>query len=239
MKFALHSAYKNDHEGSTIAWYCSMNRIPYRIYERARDVPPDCVPVGSVKWVEQVLGRIETPDYYPDFLAPWLHRKIWRADKWPLGHRVFIKPSDRHKRFTGFVTNGTWKGKKKGPYWCSEVVRFVSEWRWYISRGQIIDARWGSGEQELPVPDLDIEWPSDYSAAVDFGLLDNGKIALIESNSPFACGWYGPINQGTTYIRWLTEGWEDLKRQPVQFPTKSTSTVDSSLGAVEVAPESP
>jgi hypothetical protein len=218
VKFALSYAQKDDHEGQTVHVYCVLNGIEYRVFQRPKDVPPDYIPVGNVPWVSDVLGRVETPDYYPEFLQPWLRRKVWRADKWPYGHRVFIKPADRHKRFTGFVTTGTWKGKRKPPYWCSEIVRFVSEWRWYVAGGQVYDAKWGSGE-EAPVPDLKIDWPADYYAAVDFGLLDSGQIALIESNSPFACGWYGRVDEGETYVRWLAASWAHLAgRQPELTP---------------------
>lgn len=216
--FALSLASRNDHEGQTIAAYCSLNQIPWRVVAKPSDVPADHVPVGAVDWVSKVLGGEQEPDYYPAFLQSWLHRKVWRADKWPLGHRVFIKPSDRHKRFTGFVTRGTWKGKKKPPFWCAEIVQFVSEWRWYVAAGEVIDAKWGSGE-ERPVPDLNINWPRDYYAAVDFGLLSTGQIALIESNSAFSCGWYGTMSQGANYAKWLAAGWEDLKRrQPFVRP---------------------
>jgi hypothetical protein len=214
MKFAIQAARKSDHEASTIAVYCALNSgNSCKVVSRAKDVELDYIPVGTVPWVEEVLGHCDKPDYYPEFLQGWLHRRVWAAEKWPYGSKVFIKPADRHKRFTGFLTSGTWKGKKKPPYWCSERVNFVTEWRWYVAAGKVIDARWGSGE-ESPVPDLNIEWPADYYAAVDFGQLDNGKIALVESNSPFSCGWYGPLGEGKTYVQWLAQSWEWLKSKP-------------------------
>ena len=212
MKFALQGGCSTDHEAQTVIVFCAVNQLPYKIYNNSKDVPEDCVPVGTVQWIQDVLGKNIVPDYYPDFLRPYLHRKIWKEEKWPYGHKVFIKPADRHKRFTGFTTHGNWKGKKKSPYWCSEIVKFVSEWRWYIADGEVIDARWGSGE-ELPVPKLDVIWPKGYYAAADFGLLDDGRIALVESNSPFACGWYGPTGEGKTYIDWLTKSWYYLKNK--------------------------
>ncbi len=211
MKFAIQSLCRNDHEGASVVTFCVLNRHEYKIFSRAKDVPADFTPVGTVKWVEEILGRPILPDYYPEFLSPWLHRKIWRSEVWPYGSRVFIKPSDRHKRFTGFITNGKWKGKKKPPFWCSEVVQFVSEWRWYIAAGRIADARWGSGE-ERPVPELDVEWPTGFFGAVDFGQLEDGRISLIESNSPFSCGWYGPANEASSYAEWLFAGWVHLNR---------------------------
>lgn len=213
MKFALSLQSRNDHEGKTVAAHCSLNCIPWTVVRKPSECPSDAIPVGNVPWVSEVLGRNVTPDYYPDFLQSWIHRKIWQAQKWPHFHRVFVKPADCHKRFTGFVTNGTWKGRKRGPLWCSEVVQFVSEWRYYVANGRVIAAKWGSGVECEP-PHLEIKWPMDYCAAVDFGSFENGKIALIEANSPFACGWYGPMGEGAVYAQWLSAGWEYMKRQP-------------------------
>lgn len=220
MKFAISSASRNDHEAGTIVCYCALHQIPYRIVAKPTDVRPDEIPVGNVPWVTAVLGHEDVPDYYPDFLAHLLHRKVWRADKWPYGHRVFIKPSDRHKRFTGFVTTGTWKGKKKPPFYCSEIVEWISEWRFYIAAGQVRDARWNFGE-ERPVPALTVDYPPDYYGAVDFGLLSTGEIALIEANTCFSVGWYGPMSEGATYVHWLADSWVHLTAKPREPLSKS------------------
>ncbi len=215
LKFAISTRSRNDHEAGTVVAHCIRNDLTYRMFAKPEDVPSDFVPVGTVDWVEKVLGYNDEPNYYPSFLAAHLHRKIWRADKWPYGSRVFIKPSDRHKRFTGFVTTGTWKGKKKGPFWCAEIVQFVTEWRWYVANEKVLTARYGSGE-EAPVPDLQIDWPADYCGAVDFGRLTDGRLALIEANSPFSCGWYGSMSEGKVYVEWLAAGWEHMKKRAGQ-----------------------
>jgi hypothetical protein len=213
MKFAISAASSTDHESSAVIAYSISKGIEYRIVARPKDVPGDFIPVGAVDWVEDVLGMRPIPDYYPEFLSPYLHRKVWRADQWPHGQRVFIKPSDRHKRFTGFVTSGTWKGKKKPPYWCSERVIFVSEWRWYIAAGKAMDVKWCCGEK-APAPALGVSCPSDYHGAVDFGLLDNGKIALVEANvGGYSTGWYGTVNDAQTYVEWLAACWVYLKNK--------------------------
>lgn len=211
MKFAISSQSRHDHEASTVVWYCSINNLEYRVVGHPSDVQPGFVPVGNVQWVTSVLGRPIVPDYYPKFLFGLLYRKVWQEDKWPYGRRVFIKPSDTHKRFTGFVTTGTWKGKKKPPYWCSDVVQFTTEWRWYVCCGKVYATRYGSGV-EAPPPSLDIAWPADYSGAVDFGLLSTGEVALIESNAPgIATGWYGTISEGAAYVNWLAACWQHLQ----------------------------
>ena len=207
--FAIQSG-DNSKESQCVCLYANYYKIPRKFFGKASDVPKGWVAVGSVRWAEEVMGKVITPDYYPVFLTDWVKRKVWRQDKWPYGSRVFIKPADAHKRFTGFVTTGTWKGKKKPPYWCSEIVKFTNEWRYYISNGKVIAAKWCSGieDVELPAPTLSINWPDDFCGAVDFGSYENGEIALIESNSPFSCGWYGTLTEYEIYTKWLIDGWK-------------------------------
>jgi hypothetical protein len=154
------------------------------------------------------LGKIVKPDYYPSFLQEHLHRKVWQTNDWPLGKKVFIKPSDKYKRFNGFVTNGGYKGKKKAPYWCSDVISFVNEWRYYIANGEILTGEWYLGDEiNTPdAPELKITIPKDYCGAVDFGITTEGNMCLVEANHPFACGWYGKEHE--KYAKWIVEGWK-------------------------------
>jgi len=187
--------------------YANYHKIPRKFVGKPHDVPKDWVAYGCVEWTDGVLRNVTVPNYYPDFLSSWVKRKVWEQEKWPIGHRVFIKPADRHKRFTGFITRGTWKGKKKGPYWCSDIVNFTNEWRYYVSYGEVKSAKWCCGDNESPAPNLPIDWPKDFCGAVDFGTYENGEIALIESNSPYACGWYGKFEEYEVYTKWIIDGW--------------------------------
>jgi hypothetical protein len=64
---------------------------------------------------------------------------------------------------------------------------------------------------ELPAPTVDIDFPrSDWCGCIDFGVLDTGEIALVESQHPFACGWYGPVIDFKIYIDWIIAGWKFL-----------------------------
>ena len=168
------------------------------------------VALGSVEFVEKALGRNIIPNYYPEFLNNYLNRDVWKADKWPLGKIVFIKPADRYKRFNGLITNGGYKKKKKGPYQCSSVVKFTNEWRYYVSNGQILCGEWYAGDEENcpDAPKLDIAFPNNFCGAVDMGLVDN-KITLVEVNHPFSCGWYGKNHE--LYAKWIINGWNYLK----------------------------
>jgi hypothetical protein len=213
--FAIQSFGRHlDKEETTVVTYAILNKIPYKLCHRFEDVPEGFIPCGKVEWCEHFLPKEKTiPNYYPEFLKDHLFRKVWYTEKWPLGKKVFIKPADRHKRFTGFITSGTYKKKKRGPYWCSEVVKFVNEWRYYIADGKVMAGEWYWGD-EINTPDapaLSIELPNDYCAALDFGMLNTGEFALIEANSPYACGWYGRIDsKSKAYVEWLEKGWAYL-----------------------------
>jgi hypothetical protein len=203
-----------DHEINTLALHANGLKLPRQFFRNAKEIPKGWMPVGTVDFVESVLGRSFKPDYLPQFLSEWVHRKTWFADKWPYGHRVFIKPSDRHKRFTGFTTKGNWKGRKKGPFLCSEIVSFTNEWRYYVANGRLLTARWywGDDVNTPPAPELAIKWPDGFCGAVDFGTLADGRIALIEANHPYSCGWYGKLGEGAIYSEWLEAGWEYVNK---------------------------
>jgi hypothetical protein len=198
----------NSKEAQAICLYTNYYKIPRRSFRKPEEVPKGWIAYGSVKWTDRVLGSVTVPDYYPAFLAPWIKRKVWQQDKWPVGHTVFIKPADCHKRFNGFITTGTWKGKKRGPYWCSEIVQFVNEWRYYIAWGEVVASKWCCGAEESNAPVLSIDWPKNFCGCVDFGTYPNGDVALVESNSPYACGWYGTLMEYKVYSEWIAEGWK-------------------------------
>lgn len=199
-------------EEQAILTYCVLNRIPYKLCNRPEDRPEGYVPSGSVEWCENFIPKEKTvPNYYPEFLKDHLFRKVWEADKWPMEPGVFVKPADRHKRYCGKTTTGGYRGKKRGPHWCSEVVSFTNEWRYYVADGKVLIGEWYSGDEENTpdAPELHIGIPEDYCGALDFGMLTTGELALVEANSPYACGWYGKDNK--LFVEWLIKGWDSLK----------------------------
>lgn len=205
--FAIQKTYE-DWEGKVLSIVGALEQIPVRLIYNVKDIPDGYIPSGTVPWVTSVIGEVIVPNYFPKFLSSWVTREIWKEEKWPL-RRVFIKPADRHKKFTGFITSGTYSKKKKGPFICSEVVKFVDEWRYYVAYGRVIGGYWYWGEEEKVAPDLNIEYPKNWCGTADFGRLDNGKIELIESHPPFACGWYG--KKHVEYAEFLSLGWKWIK----------------------------
>ena len=200
-------------EESAVLNYCILNRIPYKLCTRPEHRPEGFIPCGTVDWCDLFLPKEKTvPDYYPEFLKDHLHRKIWRTDKWPMMSGIFVKPADRHKRYNGFLSLGGFLKKKRGPHWCSDIVHFTNEWRYYVADGKVLAGEWYDGDDiNTPdAPELNIDIPADYCGALDFGTLSTGEFALVEANCPYACGWYGKQNE--LYVEWLIKGWEYLTR---------------------------
>jgi hypothetical protein len=209
-------------EAERLIAFCLKNGIPYKEIKKGK-CPPDLVPCGSLKWCLESLERLVIPDYYPTWLSPYFNRRIWFSKKWPL-ERVFIKPADTYKRFDGFITSGTYSGKKATPFWCSEVVQFGNEWRYYVTEGKVVCSGWYWNSKVVDLPSLSaekssappapnishIEIPHSFSGTLDFGDC-NGSLTLVEAHHPIACGWYGPPCDDRLYFQWLVDGWRTLR----------------------------
>lgn len=219
MIFALEK-YDDFFENQVVKAHSLMRDIPIRRYETTERIKkfelenPDqeYIVIGSISWIESYLGFSPKPDYYPEFLKDWFGRKIWFTDVFPATEKVFIKPSDKYKRFNGFIIKEN-SVKQEYPFVCSEVVNFINEWRYYIAYGEVIFSAWYHGENEnCSPPDLDIKWPQDYVGAVDFGITDNGAILLVETQHPYGIGWYGSTNVHEAFIKWSIAGWRYMKK---------------------------
>jgi len=201
------------------------------------EIEDDEIPLGSVDWIEKILGKVIKPSYFPDFLKEHLYRKIWFTDTWPKTIRpLFIKPADKHKKWAAkIIYSSGYQNKKPGPYCVSEVVRFRNEYRYYIANGKILSGWWYWGDSndkeqyqthsldtmkfiergvnppDAPLLPNSIVWPTNYCGAVDFGeLWSDGRITLIEANAPFSCGWYGEQTNFADYCEFLQAGWKNL-----------------------------
>ena len=179
---------------------------------------PDCVPVGDVEFCERVLSgqgfARPVPDFYPNFLHDWMHRTWTISERFRHYHEGptdawFVKSADRYKDYPAKVLRTGDKWPVSGRFIISEVVTFVQEWRYYVANGEVLSSGWYDGnDEDEPAPALPIAWPKTFSGAVDFGRLNTGKIALVESHHPYACGWYGDDSE--MWVLWLTEGWRSI-----------------------------
>ena len=203
MEFYLQSGY-NAKETVTISFYYGPKNIRYsKRYEYSGEIP-----VGSVEFCEGILGYSPRPQYFPEFLGKYINRKVWFSEKEP-EEKCWVKPATRHKQWDSYVT-GT-KEPEEGPYWCSELVDFREEWRYYVGNGKVMAAHWYLGEEkEIDPPELDVDW-GNFCGAVDFGRDSHGNIQLVENNLPYACGWYGSFNDGKIFGEWLSIGWNYVK----------------------------
>lgn len=199
------------------------------------ELKDDYLVAGTVPFVLQAMRRlgIKVPEHnpYPVVLNEYLHRKVWRQDRLrdvlavrdKGGSRVFVKPADGWKRFTGFVVefssdyrlNGT---SKNLPVWVSEPIEFVSEWRAYVANETVLDIRFADhgGDRSFCVDANIVEEavsklvkarcaPSGF--VIDFGVTSSGETALIEMNDGFSFGAYDGVSAKTywdvTKARWF------------------------------------
>ena len=104
--------------------------------------------IDVMKHAMKQLGIEYSYNDYPLCLTPYLHRKIWEDtlgnvkrelfEEGYLKSPIFIKPKDKLKRFTGFVLETiddlrNCKGAGDNTkIWCSEPVKFTSEFRCYF-----------------------------------------------------------------------------------------------------------
>jgi len=182
-------------------------------YQIGGKEPENYAPLGSVDFCIDLLGYNPHPDFYPEWLQEYRHRKIIFEDgKYnPFQKPCFIKPAHAYKAWEAKIIH-PWETPPAGGVWMSEVVKFEQEWRYYIADGCILDSGWYDGNNENePAPYLNIKFPRGWCGAIDFGRLDNGKICLVESQHPFACGWYG--EDSSAYVTWLIEGWKYMLSQ--------------------------
>jgi len=184
-------------------------------------IEPQTVAIGSVPFVKHSLRQLgkALPEHapYPDCLRPMLHRDVRKlaalreARKMlTKGQRMFVKPANGWKRFTGFVAddprdirfNGT---SSSMAVWISDPVEFVSEWRAYVAKNRLLDVRLAdNGGDKSAVADRGVieeaverlatagAAPAGY--VMDFGVLrDCGRTALIEVNDGFSFGAYDGV----------------------------------------------
>lgn len=195
-------------------------------WELLKEPKPGTIPVGSVEYCQKSmpvrcfhdiyhtisLTGCMLINYYPQFLSSYKCRDISRQYRYygdvNIDEPAFFKNALEYK--SSFDAKVYLSGSlPEGTYWRSDIVNFVQEWRYYVAKGELITTGWYSGDNEdEPAPELDVDWPKDFSGAVDFGRLDDGRIALVESHPPFACGWYG--ENGLDYVRWLQNSWKEI-----------------------------
>lgn len=223
--------------------YSTMETIAARMYA-AQPVPAarmedigvlpqsGWVPVGTVEFCRAAMAhqRIDEPSVstYPDSLTPFLGRTVWASTAIQVrisDRPVFVKPMQA-KRFTGFVWPHGGPDQQEfqelpdhSPVWCSQVVSFASEWRFYVCRGKVVGAgRYDDGADDAPVPDqktvLEVVdqyqrngAPAGYGLGV--GVDQDRRTVLVEVNDGWALGLYKGVPE-RAYLKLLAARWEEL-----------------------------
>ena len=93
--FILQRDQKNSKESLAIVYTASYHKIPIKVISNYKEYVNNWIPLGSIEFISQILGRNIPPNHYPEFLKDYFNRRIWKSDKWPLGEKVFIKPADK------------------------------------------------------------------------------------------------------------------------------------------------
>jgi len=183
---------------------------------------PGSVPIGTVEWTRAYAARAglrlrEAPSYPAELmplLALWPTRSTWGC----VADGRFVKPL-RTKAFTAGIKGAVVDppSDPDEPVWHMRPVRWVAEWRCYVVRRAIVGvARYDDGEDDtLRAPIAVAEraialWnraPSGY--AVDIGLLDDGRAALVEVNDGWALGYYGDCPP-RSYLDCIAARWRDV-----------------------------
>lgn len=189
--------------------------------------------VGSLPFVKAALRHrgvvLPKEQSYPLGLRHLLRRRIWPStvrkvrESLELSPRpFFLKPSERAKRFTGFVIFDSMDLRLGGvsnseKVWCSEVVSWKSEWRVYVANGQVLHQGHYHGDPEVKpsqgivseaVAIMSAEADSQSAFALDLGVLSTGETALVEVNDAYGIGAYG-IEAGL-YYTFLKARWDEL-----------------------------
>lgn len=181
--------------------------------------------------VFKLLGINWTNDSYPQSLRKYLNRNVWessirnlllRSHENDIGN-IFVKPKSKAKLFTGFVINSNrdlyrLHGiAKDTDLYCSSVVNWLSEYRVFVNKSRIVGVRNYDGDKALTLnmevvenAIYDFEKSNQRTDAygIDFGVLDDGRTALIEWNDGFALGSYGLEKE--IYTQLILTRWKEI-----------------------------
>ncbi len=191
----------------------------------------DTLLVGGTVAVHKALTQlglpIPAPLNVPDPLTAFAGRKLWATTLGEIRKRfevgstpVFAKPLASAKEFAGFVIGSATDLARVRHLeddlvvQAAEPVAFVSEWRFFVLRGNAVGTAYYKGDC-FTHPDSNTvrNAVAAYTTApaaygLDFGVTTDGRTLLIEANDGFALGCYGldPV----IYAEMLESRWCEL-----------------------------
>lgn len=195
---------------------------------------PDTLVAGGVPVVEAALTELGIPvpvaDNLPASLANYRGRKVWHstwgnlrseyATKGP-AEPLWVKPLRRNK---GFASVAVYDADDMPDadrvadgheVLVSEYVTFVSEWRCFVRRGEVLElSRYQGDVFRYPDPQVIRGALADLGAAapagfgIDFGVLTTGRTVLVEINDGYSLNPYGL--EAMEYSELLEARWAQL-----------------------------
>jgi hypothetical protein len=206
-----------------------------RIQRRNLPLSGDTFIAGDMDAMHGAMMQLEInipePNDYPKSLKTFLHRRIWKSTLGEAERKVaeegnppmFVKPSARRKSFTGTVLDlsRTYMPigavSRRQEVWCSDVVRWKSEYRAYVIGHTVVGLDHYHGDPGAPLDMTKVdqalrayqdsgEAPSAYG--IDFGVLESGETALVEANDGYALGAYKVAAEPYTDL--LIRRWQEL-----------------------------
>lgn len=191
-------------------------------------ITKDTLVVGYINTYRDALTKlgIAPPDNIdiPFELTEFAGRKIWETtilyarqeSNWP----VFIKPLRHHKEFPGqlitrfrnLFSSSTLPNDFE--ILASEPINFISEYRCFLSKGELVGVRPYKGNP-LAFPDANKilamikAWTSAPAACcIDVGVTNDSQTLLVEVNDGHSMGDYGL--HSIVYARMLEARWCEL-----------------------------
>jgi len=191
---------------------------------------------GSIEAIREALIRANRPTPpnvdLPEALAPWFGRTVRHAKMGEIRSLVdgpsfepfHVKPLTRHKLFNGTVVREfrdlipTASILNEVKVLVQGIVEFVSEWRAYVVRGEIIHVGRYRGDPLL-FPDVRVMSEAlaafanrPIALAMDWGVTSSGQTLLVEVNDGYSLGNFGL--QGPEYTAMIEVRWRELMGLP-------------------------
>lgn len=212
-------------------WLLGCECIPFQ-WKQFDHLPitKESIVVGWIRTVRKAFSVLEVADppevSIPPSLAEYAGRKTWTTTLGDLrksddNSKIFIKPLEGHKLFTGHVRTGEMKDliatamcPDETNVLCSEVVNFISEYRGFVLDGKLIGLKHYAGDFrkmiDVSVVEEAITKYKDAPVAhsIDFGLTDDGRTLLVEVNDAFSLGSYGLDR--VWYARMIEARWDQI-----------------------------
>jgi hypothetical protein len=174
---------------------------------------------------------IPEPIDYPASIAKFRGRKIWRSTLGEVlllnskrsAKPVFVKPAKQAKLFTGFVLDTPDSAlailhiDEETEVFVSEVVHFLTEYRVYILRGEIVGCQNYAGDPflsidrvttEVAIRDFQNSGDAPVAYALDMGMRNDCCTRLVEANDAYSLGCYNLAED--KYVNMLLARWGEL-----------------------------